>query len=159
MKNMKNLNLKQQELSYLKLKRIILTVVFALIIVGTSISLLFSPLSLWHIILIELIFFVLYALVYIYQGAYYRNFSYAMNDFGLYINRGVFWRKKIIVPRNRVQHTDVNQGPIERKFKLAELIVHTAGTRNASVNLPGVLFDYAEELRESLSFDESNDAV
>lgn len=51
----------------------------------------------------------------------------------------------------------MSQGPLQRKFDLSELIVHTAGTRNASVKLPGILFKKAESLRESLSFDESDD--
>ena len=98
-----------------------------------------------------------YLLLFLYTTAAFHHFSYAMNDHGLYIHRGVFWRKKIVVPRNRVQHTDVTQGPLERRFDLSELIVHTAGTRNASVKLPGILFKNAEALRESLSFEESDD--
>jgi len=156
---MDNLKLKKQQRSFLRLNRIIVTVIFAFIIIGTSISLMFSPVQLWQIALFELGLIVFYSLIFIYQGAYYKHFSYAMDDFGLYINRGVFWRRKIIVPRNRVQHTDVMQGPLERRVKLAELIVHTAGTRNASVKLPGILHEEAEALRESLSFEESNDAV
>ncbi len=156
---MENLNLKKQERSYLKLNRIILTVVFSIITIGASITLLIASLQ-WWVIAIELAtVWAIYLLIYLYQGAAYRHFSYAMDDFGLYINRGVFWRRKIIVPRNRVQHTDVIQGPIERRYQLAELVVHTAGTRNASVKLPGILHQEAESLRESLSFEESNDAV
>lgn len=156
---MENLDLKKQESSFLKLNRIILTVIFTIIAIGVSATLMINSVP-WWIIGLELIAVgVIYFLIFLYQGAAYRHFGYAMDDFGLYINRGVFWRRKIIVPRNRVQHTDVMQGPIERRYHLAELIVHTAGTRNASVKLPGILHKDAETLRESLSFKESNDAV
>ena len=156
---MENLNLKQQQRSFLTLNRRILTVVFLIISLVLAVGWVFTPIEFWKLGVIIFGIWGFYSLLFLYQGAEYKHFSYAMNDYGLYINRGVFWRRKIIVPRNRVQHTDVTQGPLERKFDLAELIVHTAGTRNASVKLPGVLHEDAEKLRESLSFEESNDAV
>jgi membrane protein YdbS with pleckstrin-like domain len=156
---MENLNLKKQERSYLRLNRIILTVVFIIISIVLAVLMFFREEARLPLSIIICTLWVLFMIIFRYQGAAYKHFSYAMNEFGLYIHRGVFWRRKIIVPRNRVQHTDVTQGPIERKYKLAELTVHTAGTRNASVKLPGILHADAEKLRESLSFEESNDAV
>lgn len=156
---MENLNLKKQQRNYLKLNRIILTVVFIIITAALSIPILLSPAPLWVYGLIVVAVWLLFGFIFWHQGAAFRHFSYAMSDYGLYINQGVFWRRKIIVPRNRVQHTDVIQGPLERKFDLAQLVVHTAGTRNASVKLPGISHETAENLRESLSFEESNDAV
>lgn len=156
---MEKLNLKKQQVEYLKLQRIIVSIVFLLILIGVGISLYFSPASFLESLLVMVLIVAFYIGIYVYQGVAYKHFSYAMSDYGLYINQGVFWRRKIIVPRNRVQHTDVIQGPLERKFDLAELVVHTAGTRNASVKLLGISHATAEELRESLSFEESNDAV
>jgi len=154
---MENLNLIKQETKHLTLNRIVLTIVFVIITLVFTGLLILTPMELKHFGFISLGYWSFYALLYFYIGAAFRHFSYAMNDHGLYINRGVFWRKKIVVPRNRVQHTDVTQGPLERKFNLSQLIVHTAGTRNASVTLPGILFKDAEDLRESLSFEESDD--
>jgi membrane protein YdbS with pleckstrin-like domain len=156
---MEKLTYKKQEKSHLKLNRIILTVIFLIItIVSTGIMFIKTEEILFVIIALS-VYVVIYGLLFYYLGAVYRHFSYSMNEYGLYINQGVFWRKKIIVPRNRVQHTDVTQGPLQRKYDLAELVVHTAGTRNASVRLPGILYQLAEDIRESLSFEESNDAV
>ena len=156
---MENLNFKKQERSYLKLNRIIVSLIFIIISIAFSITLFFREEERLPIVILLGASWLLYLIIFLYQGAAYKHFSYAMNEFGLYIHRGVFWRRKIIVPRNRVQHTDVAQGPIERRYELAELTVHTAGTRNASVKLPGILHSDAEQLRESLSFEESNDAV
>jgi len=156
---MENLKLKTQQKNYLKLNRIILTVVFVLITIGVLIPVLVAHVPMWIYALIVVGIWIVFTLIFWHQGAAFRHFSYAMSDYGLYINQGVFWRRKIIVPRNRVQHTDVIQGPLERKFDLAELVVHTAGTRNASVKLPGITHETAEKLRDSLSFEESNDAV
>jgi membrane protein YdbS with pleckstrin-like domain len=154
---MENLDLIKQEPKHLSLNRLVLTLVFVIIALVVLGFLVFTPMQLIHFGFINLGLWSFYILLYFYIGAAYRHFSYAMNDHGLYINRGVFWRRKIVVPRNRVQHTDVTQGPLERKYELSELIVHTAGTRNASVRLPGIFFKDAEVLRESLSFEESDD--
>ena len=63
---------------------------------------------------------------------------YFLDERGIEIRRGVWWRHVVHVPRSRVQHTDVNQGPIERTYGLAHLIIHTAGTISASVALEGL---------------------
>lgn len=69
---------------------------------------------------------------------------------GLEIKKGVFFRSITNVPRSRVQHTDVTQGPIQRRFGLATLVVHTAGQQNSEVQLEGVSFDVAKALRDDL---------
>jgi len=157
--NMENLNLLKQEPIYLKINHIITLIIFSIILIAATIILFLSPASFWLMLIVDTAILLIATLVYLYQGAAYKRLSYAMNDYGLYINQGVIWQRKIIVPRNRVQHTDVAQGPLMRKYDLAELTVHTAGTRNASVKLPGIKHDLAEQLRESLAFEESNDAV
>ena len=156
---MEKLTYKQQEKNHLKLNRIILTVIFLLIALVSSIVMFIKAEEILLVIIALSAYGVIYGVLFYYLGAAYKHFSYSMNAYGLYINQGVFWRKKIIVPRNRVQHTDVTQGPLQRKYDLAELVVHTAGTRNATVRLPGILHQLAEDIRESLSFEESNDAV
>ena len=55
-----------------------------------------------------------------------------------------------MVPFGRVQHIDVHQGPIERAYGLATLVLHTAGTHNASVALPGLGHDDALAMREDI---------
>lgn len=69
---------------------------------------------------------------------------------GLEIKTGVYFRSITNVPRSRVQHTDVTQGPIQRRFGLATLVVHTAGQQNSEVHLEGVTFDVAKALRDDL---------
>ena len=70
---------------------------------------------------------------------------------GLEIRRGIWWRHRIFIPGNRIQHTDVRQGPVERRFGLATLVVNTGGTHEPSISLPGLKLAKAEELRDLLS--------
>lgn len=85
--------------------------------------------------------------------------SYRVNEDGLEIRRGVLWRKVITVPRSRVQHTDVAQGPVQRRFGLGTLTVHTAATRTPSVQLAGLAHETAMRVREDLRQTGTDDGV
>lgn len=80
----------------------------------------------------------------------YRAWGYKEREDELLIRRGLWVRVRTIVPFGRVQHIDVAQGPIERRFGLATLILHTAGTHGAAVPLPGLLHDQAEAMRDRI---------
>jgi len=68
----------------------------------------------------------------------------------LRVVRGLLWRSDTVVPFGRVQHIDVDQGPLERFFGIATLTLHTAGNHNASVSLPGLGEERAREMREEI---------
>jgi membrane protein YdbS with pleckstrin-like domain len=89
----------------------------------------------------------------------YEYSSYRLDADGLEIRRGVIWRAIINVPRTRVQHTDVSQGPLERSHGLSTLVVHTAGTDHAQVALPGLSRENALALRDQLLPRDGRDAV
>lgn len=76
--------------------------------------------------------------------------AWALADDGLLLRRGVWWRHEIFVPRARIQHTDVTEGPIARRFGIATLAVHTAGTRVQELDVEGLLPALALQLREDL---------
>jgi membrane protein YdbS with pleckstrin-like domain len=76
--------------------------------------------------------------------------GYSVADDRLRVVRGLLWRKDTVVPFGRVQHIDVTRSPIERQYGLATLVVHTAGTHNASVSLPGLGEADALALREAI---------
>ena len=80
----------------------------------------------------------------------YRHIRYRLDAHGVTIRRGVVWRSVTSVPTSRVQHTDVVRGPVERYFDLATLVIHTAGTRDASVALSGLGHREAVALRDRL---------
>ena len=89
----------------------------------------------------------------------YRHTSYRVDDQGIEIRKGVYWRVVINVPRSRVQHIDVSQGPIERRFGLGTLVIYTAGTEHAKVELEGLEHGRALRIREHLLPTGAGDAV
>lgn len=80
----------------------------------------------------------------------YRNVRWRLDEDGLRVRRGRIWRSEVLVPRARVQHLDIERGPIERRYGLATLIVHTAGTRMNALRQPGFDEDTAARLRDAL---------
>lgn len=89
----------------------------------------------------------------------FRHTFYRVDDAGLEIQRGVYWRTLTNVPRSRIQHTDVSQGPLERKHGLGTLVVYTAGTQHSEVKLPGLEFSTAQRIRAHLLPGDQGDAV
>lgn len=89
----------------------------------------------------------------------YRHTSYTLDAEGIEIRTGVFWRAIMSVPRSRVQHIDVSQGPLERVYGLGRLVIYTAGTDHSRVELPGLSHDVAFALRDHLLPKGEDDAV
>jgi membrane protein YdbS with pleckstrin-like domain len=114
----------------------------------------FGVVGLWLLIAAVVVTFAL-----VWPAVSYRYISYQVTDEMVRIRRGVFWRRVESVPRSRVQHTDVSQGPIERAFDLATLIIYTAGTQHASVSLSGLRHEVAVRIRDHLIAGGEGDAV
>jgi membrane protein YdbS with pleckstrin-like domain len=89
----------------------------------------------------------------------YQHSSYLVDDRGIEICTGVYWRKRIAVPQSRVQHIDVSQGPLQRAYGLATLTLFTAGTAYSSVPLSGLAHETALALRDALRPKRADDGV
>jgi membrane protein YdbS with pleckstrin-like domain len=89
----------------------------------------------------------------------YRHSSYRVDSHGVEARRGVLTRSVVNVPRSRVQHTDVTQGPLERRHGLATLSIHTAGRQHELVMIFGLPHEKAVAIRDFLLPRENVDAV
>jgi len=89
----------------------------------------------------------------------YRRWGYEMGEEQLRILRGFLWRTDTIVPFNRIQHIDVAQGPLQRMFGLSTLVVHTAGTHNSIVTLPGLATADADAMRDAIKIHIRKDMI
>jgi membrane protein YdbS with pleckstrin-like domain len=82
--------------------------------------------------------------------AHFRRLRFRVDASGIAIERGIFWQSRITVPRARIQHTDVSQGPLQRRFGVGTLKLYTAGSRYTKVELPGLAHAEALALRDAL---------
>jgi membrane protein YdbS with pleckstrin-like domain len=83
-------------------------------------------------------------------AAQYGALDYEVDDAGITIRSGVVWRSHVRLPRVRIQHTDVSQGPLQRRFGVATLKLYTAGSRYTRIDLPGLAHGEALALRDAL---------
>ncbi len=80
----------------------------------------------------------------------YRRLGYAIDDRLLRTVRGWLFHSDTVVPFVRVQHIDVTRGPVDKMFGTASLVVHTAGTHNSIVIVPGLSPERAAEIRDAI---------
>ncbi|MFD5409392.1 PH domain-containing protein [Streptomyces nojiriensis] len=83
-------------------------------------------------------------------GRNWRSWRYAERADDLLISRGVLWRKETVVPYGRMQLVEVTSGPLERRFGLASVQLHTAAAAT-DAKIPGLVPAEAERLRDRLT--------
>lgn len=88
--------------------------------------------------------------IFVVPGRRYAHWGYALGNDRLRVERGYLFYSDTVVPLGRIQHIDVDQGPIMRRYDLATLTVHTAGNHGASVSLPGLRHEDAIAMREAI---------
>ncbi|WP_207781989.1 PH domain-containing protein [Phytoactinopolyspora limicola] len=79
-----------------------------------------------------------------------RSWGYSERQDDLLVTHGVMFRKLTVVPYGRMQFVDVNSGPLDRKFGLATVQLHTASPAT-DARIPGLPADEAARLRDRLS--------
>ncbi len=77
----------------------------------------------------------------------FKHKAYALREHDVLYKSGLIFRKTIALPFNRVQHSEINQGPIERKFNLASLEIFTAGGSQSDLTIPGLLNEDAQSMK------------
>ena len=80
-----------------------------------------------------------------------KSTAWRLDDDGFAYRRGRLFFRETRVPASRVQHLDLKHGPLERRWKLATLIIHTAGSKMSAVSVSGLDQDDAEALRDRLA--------
>lgn len=86
------------------------------------------------------VFFFLKAMFFIAYGVHvkYARHSYLVTSEEIVINDGNMWvSSSVVIPMNRVQHVDKEQGIIAKKYDISEITIHTAGEGHTIVGLKG----------------------
>lgn len=89
----------------------------------------------------------------------YRSWGYRIDDRVLETRSGLLFQVTRLLPLARVQHVDLHRGPLERTFGLSSLVLHTAGTHEATTTIPGLEAEEAIKLRNHLVAVGGDDAV
>ena len=93
------------------------------------------------------------------QQRIYRAWGYRLDGKVLETRHGIWFRQLQLLPLARLQHVDLHSGPVERSLGLASLLLHTAGTHEATIVIPGLDANEAVRLRDHLVVVGGDDGV
>jgi len=94
-----------------------------------------------------------------YPRRLYSSWGYRIDTKVLETRSGRVFHRARLLPLTRLQHVDIERGPLERMFGLAALVLHTAGTHSANIRIPGLEASEAMRLRDHLIEIGGDDAV
>lgn len=109
----------------------------------------------WIITMLYLVFLI------IWSKLSYRFYKYEVTDIGFRKERGIVYKKYVIIPYDRIQNIDIYRGILARILGLSDLKIQTAGMSGGAGiyslfggasegRLPGLSREVAEQLRDEL---------
>lgn len=139
--------------SYFKVIALNLALVFVGIILGFSIfayfnSEIFSN-RVW--LLLGVTIPVLFAVIFLYFNLSFKKRGFAFRTHDAIYKSGLLSETTTIVPFNRVQHVALHQGFISRRLGLASIELFTAGGSSSDLEIPGLLLEDAQKIKNLVS--------
>ncbi|WP_406827350.1 PH domain-containing protein [Pedobacter sp. KACC 23697] len=142
--------LKQPHSSYWKIICINLVIFFVLLGIGTGSLLLFvteiRPNAVWIVPL----YFILTAVFFLLFRLSFKKRGYAIRTHDVIYKSGVIAESTTIVPLNRIQHIELNEGLFSRMYKLGSLQLFTAGGQTGHIHISGIAIEEAKNIRDLL---------
>ena len=125
------------------------TVIIAVLVIGAGVLTYFFDWPQWLYAVyaaIVVVYGVLF--IYLFPKIRWERWRYEVREQEIELQHGLFIVKRTLVPMVRVQHVDTEQGPILRKYDLAEISISTAATTHT---IPALITAEADELRARIS--------
>lgn len=132
-----------------RLYGIIQTSILALLAIGVGVLVYIFEWP-WWIYLIEGAAVILFAyfIIVLFPKIRWMRWRYEVRESEIELQHGLFIVKRTLIPMVRVQHVDTSQGPILRKYGLAEISISTAATVHT---IPALVMGEADEMRGRIS--------
>ncbi|ATH92716.1 PH domain-containing protein [Bacillus glycinifermentans] len=77
----------------------------------------------------------------------YRLWRYRISELSIQIHKGIFFKRKVLIPMGKVQHVEAKQGPILKKYNLYTITLSTAA---GSHEIRGLAEGTAESIRQDI---------
>jgi hypothetical protein len=94
---------------------------------------------------------IVFSLVLLTRFIGFKKRKYAIRDKDISYKCGIFFKSLTTVPFNRIQHIEIDEGPISRFFGLSKLNVFTAGDSSDDLEISGLLQEDALKIKEFIS--------
>ncbi|MBB6271200.1 hypothetical protein HDF26_001627 [Pedobacter cryoconitis] len=103
-----------------------------------------------NIVLILSIYLVFMGLLILLFVASFKKRGYAIRSKDVIYKSGIIAESTTIVPLNRIQHIELNEGIFSRIFQLGSIQVFTAGGDSGHLKIKGIPIDEAKSIRDLL---------
>ncbi|MBM7621674.1 membrane protein YdbS with pleckstrin-like domain [Bacillus tianshenii] len=90
----------------------------------------------------------LIASIFIFPSLQWKRWRYEVHEHEIDIQRGIFIKRRTLIPMVRVQHVDTKQGPILKRYHLSTVTISTAATVH---EIPALDEEQADTLRDYIS--------
>ena len=92
--------------------------------------------------------FILIIISYVWTIKGFKKKEYALRERDVVYKSGLVWKRTTVLPFNRIQHAEVEQGPLQRLFQLSQLKVYTAGGSSSDLTISGISLEVAQSMKE-----------
>lgn len=124
--------------------------VLAILIIAWQLSTEISIPLIWGLLILT-VWLILFGLTLWYVWKSYHFEGFVIRDKDILHKSGIFFQSVLIIPFNRIQHSEIKQGPIERLFDLGSLILYTAGGSSSDLAVHGLPYYKAQLLKEMIT--------
>ncbi|WOV87095.1 PH domain-containing protein [Sporosarcina oncorhynchi] len=132
-----------------RLYGVIQTVILALLAIGVGVLVYIFKWPWWiYVIEIAILLLFAYFIIALFPKVRWMRWRYEVRESEIELQHGLFIVKRTLIPMVRVQHVDTSQGPILRKYGLAEISISTAATVHT---IPALVMGEADEMRARIS--------
>lgn len=100
------------------------------------------------------LFCVITAIILTVFGFEFKGFGikgFAIREHDISYKSGLIFFSITSIPFNRIQHTEVSQGPVGQMFDLATVQIYTAGGATSDINVPGLKVRDAHKLKDHIT--------
>ncbi|MGE7837733.1 PH domain-containing protein [Viridibacillus arvi] len=128
---------------------IIQSLIILLIVAGVGVLTWFFEWYWWIYIICAVVPFVFaFLFIYLFPKIRWDHWRYEVREQEIEVQHGLFIVVRTLVPMVRVQHVDTSQGPILKRYGLAEMTISTAATTHT---IPALVMAEADDLRARIS--------
>ncbi len=97
------------------------------------------------LLIIVIIICILFLIAVTWAHMFYNRYHFRIGLDAVYINRGILWKRNVVIPYERIQHTSTTRGPIDLLIGLHILNIFTAGTGSVGARFGGGASAFAAE--------------
>ncbi len=125
-----------------------IALILSVLVISTLIH--YVSLPLWSYILMIFVALTIFVLLYLEFFEGFPNRKFGIRELDIIYQIGFLVKKETVVPFNRIQHIEVTQSLLLRKFDLYSLLIYTAGESSGDLRIAGLDHHTAQKIKSKV---------